>query len=377
MINPAAQMENCCNLAFDIVNGKYGWFNEVISLICLIIVVSFFVRFVLKNLHLKYASQKKYWQDSFVRAIYKPLLYFVWFIAIMNVFDLINFRINGYNLFHEHHLHLIVSIGTVAALGWFLFRWKKNITSFMHLRSDHQEIGMDRGKIDMIGKMGTMVILFIILLLLLEVSGRSVNTLIAFGGVGGLALAFASQELIANFFGGLMIYVTRPFSIGDWISLPERSLEGHVEEIGWYMTRIRNFDKRPVYIPNSIFSKLVVITPSRMSHRRFKEILGIRYEDLGAVKDIMKDIKKMLDHHHDIDHNLHTLVHFHAIGNYSLDILIEAYLIRVDTIGYAELREDLFFKIIEIITKHKAELANPTTNIQFSSPLQATLIQER
>ena len=55
--------------------------------------------------------------------------------------------------------------------------------------------------------------------------------------------------MISNFFGGFMIYVTHSFGIGDWINLPDHNVEGYVEEIGWYTTRIRTFEKRPIYVP--------------------------------------------------------------------------------------------------------------------------------
>ena len=50
-----------------------------------------------------------------------------------------------------------------------------------------------------------------------------------------------------------MVYMDRPFSIGDWISSPDKDIEGTVEQIGWRSTRIRTFDKRPLYVPNAIF----------------------------------------------------------------------------------------------------------------------------
>lgn len=216
----------------------------------------------------------------------------------------------------------------------------------------------------MIDKLGTVLILIIGVMLLLEVTGNSLNTLVAFGGISGLALAFASQEVIASFFGGLMIYVSHPFSIGDWIVLPERSIEGHVEEIGWYNTKIRTFDKRPIYVPNSIFSKIVVVNPSRMSHRQIKETIGIRYRDVASLKGIIADVKELLDKSPDIDHDMYYGVYFSEFGAYSLDILFSAYTFEKSTDGYNKIKEQIFFGIIDILDKHHAELAFPTTCVE-------------
>ena len=92
-------------------------------------------------------------------------------------------------------------------------------------------------------------------LVIIQTLGYSVSGLLAFGGVGGLAVGFAAKDLLANFFfGGLMIHLDRPFTIGDWISSTDREIEGVVENIGWRLTIIRAFDKRPIYIPNSLFT---------------------------------------------------------------------------------------------------------------------------
>ena len=201
----------------------------------------------------------------------------------------------------------------------------------------------------------------------MEVTEQSMNTLIAFGGVGGLAIAFASQEIVANFFGGLMIYITHPFGINDWIDVPEHKIEGYVEEIGWYMTRLRTFEKRPVYIPNALFSKAVVITPSRMSHRKFEETIGLRYSDFPAAKAIIEDVREMLQKHPDLDRYQGCSVHLANFGNYSLDIVASAYSQVTSKSGYEDVKQDILFQIYEIVAKHGAEFAFPTTQIDLKS----------
>jgi MscS family membrane protein len=194
--------------------------------------------------------------------------------------------------------------------------------------------------------------------MLLEATGRSFSTLIAFGGIGGLALAFASQEIISNFFGGFMIYITQPFAIDDWILLPDLSVEGVVEQIGWYTTHIRSLDKQPMYIPNSLFNKQVVITRSRMSHRQIKEVVGVRSEDYNKLRAITEDIEKQLRKHHDIDHSQSIIVRFSGYGPSTLDIYISAYTNKVDTSSYMRVKEAILFAIGDTIARHGAEIPN-------------------
>ena len=96
---------------------------------------------------------------------------------------------------------------------------------------------------DAITKLLQMFVIITATLVVLQTLGVSVSGVLALGGIGGLAIGFAAKDLLANFFGGLMLYLDRPFAVGDWIRSPDREIEGDVEQIGWRLTRIRTFDK--------------------------------------------------------------------------------------------------------------------------------------
>ena len=84
-----------------------------------------------------------------------------------------------------------------------------------------------------------------------------------------------------------MIYLDRPFKVGDWIRSPDRDIEGTVVKIGWRLTEIRTFDQRPLYVPNSMFSTIALQNPSRMLNRRIFETIGIRYDDIHQMEAIV------------------------------------------------------------------------------------------
>lgn len=342
------------------------WVSQTLTLVAVVIVLNFFAKWFLKKLHHRFKEQKRHLSDSLVRALYLPLSYFTWYFAFLHGIAIAS---AAFELSLSIDTTMWIKAGSVIALAWFALRFKKNVIQIMLSKSKNHEIALDAGKIDVVNKLLLVVILFITVLQLLEITGRSATTLIAFGGVGGLALAFASQEIIANFFGGLMIYVTQPFSVGDWINLPDKKIEGHVEEIGWYMTRIRTFEKRPIYIPNSIFTKIIVMTPSRMTHRRFKETFGIRYSDIPELNPIMSEIKTMLEHHPDLDHQLKCSVFLSAFATRSVDIVISAYTIKTNSEDYARIRQDLLLKVYAIICQHGAGVYSrntPNTSVDIS-----------
>lgn len=358
----------CCTIAFNAFDGVYGWISEVGALVLLVLVFNFIVKVALKSLHKKLSANQSVWSDSFVRALYKPLSYFVWFFAILRLFELIYERTLSTKLFSD--INLVTTVGALLAIIWFIFRWKHFVVEQMAIKNRKGEIFLDRGRLDVIDKLVTMVIVFVSLLILMDLFGLNINTLIAFGGVGGLAIAFSSQEIIASFFGGMMIYVTHPFVVGDWIVLPEKGIEGHVEGIGWYMTKIRALDKRLVYAPNSMFAKIVVINPSRMSHRPFKETIGLRYSDKSVLKKVIGEIRDMLENHPDIDQSMTLVARFNGFGASSLDIQIISYTKEISSAGYYRVREDLLLKIMDIVHSNGADLAFQTTTIDFPQEIK-------
>ncbi len=359
-------LKSCLEKGDACLNGVYGWFWEIGMIVAIVLIFNFAFKkllFILKN---RFHARGQLLQESFVTALYMPLSLFIWFFAGVEIIDFISLQVISQTLFTNKKI--ILGVGVALALGWFLMRWKNHVTHYILTRNRTFARPYEPTTVDIIDKLATVSIILLTALLSLEITGSGLNTLIAFGGISGLALAFASQEVIASFFGGLMTYITQPFVIGDWIILPEKNIEGHVEEIGWYMTKVRTFDKTPIYVPNSNFSKIVVINPSRMSHRRIKEIIGLRYCDYPRLKTVMEEIKRMLRENRDIVSEMSQGAYFIAFGTYSLDIEVSAYTYETTTEGFKKIKEQLFFSIGDILAKHQVEFAFPTTCVELSNP---------
>lgn len=216
---------------------------------------------------------------------------------------------------------------------------------------------------DAIGKLLRISVAITAVLIGLQSLGFSVSGVLAFGGVGGIAVGFAARDLLANFFGGLMVYLDRPFAIGDWFRSPDRNIEGTVEDIGWRVTRIRTFDKRPLYVPNAVFTQVALENPSRMTNRRIYETVGVRYDDFHAVPAIVQDIKAMLRAHPEIDTNQTLIVNFNQFAASSLDIMIYTFTRTTQWVLYHEIKQDVLMKVGQIIERHGAEIAFPTQTV--------------
>lgn len=212
-----------------------------------------------------------------------------------------------------------------------------------------------------LSKLLSIAIIFIAGLVILQILGLNVMPLVAFGGVGAAALGFAAKDVIANFFGGLMLHITRPFTVGDLILLPSQQIEGHVETIGWYLTSIRDREKRPVYLPNAFFSTLLVVNASRMSHRRIEERLGVRYEDISKTPSLASEIKAAISDHPSIDKNVPLIVSFKAFGPYSLEIYIDAYCLATRLDEFLQIKQEILLRIHQVVVKNGAEMPYPTS----------------
>lgn len=196
--------------------------------------------------------------------------------------------------------------------------------------------------------------------------GMSFSGLLAFGGVGGIAVGMASKDVLSNFVSGVMLYFDRPFKIGDWIRSPDRNIEGVVTEIGWRLTKITTFENCPMYIPNSVFSGISVENPERMSNRRIETTFGIRYQDVSKIQVIVSEIRKYLEQETTIDHQQTLLVYFNGFGNSSLNILVYCFTITTEWSEWLAIQQRVYLKIIEVVHENEACFALPSQTIYMS-----------
>jgi MscS family membrane protein len=228
---------------------------------------------------------------------------------------------------------------------------------------DSQVKPMDPTTASAISKLVKGSVLVTATLMVLQNLGYSISGVLAFGGVGGIAIGFAAKDLLANFFGGLMIYLDRPFNVGDWIRSPDKNIEGTVEKIGWRLTTVRTFDKRPLYIPNAVFANIAVENPSRMSHRRINETIGIRYDDLEHMPLIVQEVEALLRAHPEIDNDQTLMVNFNQFNASSVDFFIYALTQTTNWVRFHAIKQDILFQVSAVIARHGAEIAFPTQTL--------------
>ena len=343
--------------------GEY-WIYQVFAVVFSALVLAYIVKRVLDHVQRRAERTRNIWDDALVDAARRPAWVMIWSMGLMWAA-----RITAVQMDQalEQVLDQIQRGLLIVLLAWFLLRLMQQIEHRL-VDPRYRDKPADQTTVSAIGKLLRASVVITAVLVILQSLGYSVSGVLAFGGIGGLAVGFAAKDLLANFFGGLMVYLDRPFVVGNWVRSPDRNIEGTVEHIGWRLTRIRTFDKRPLYIPNAIFNNIVVENPSRMTHRRIYEHIGIRYADIGRMEQIVADVRQMLQGHEDIDQDQTLMVFFDRCSPSSVDFFIYCFTTPVWA-EFHRVKEDVLLKILDIIESHEAQVAFPTSTLHLPDAL--------
>ena len=343
------------------VNGLIeAWVYEVFGVVLAVLVAAFIARRIFNRLAAKANNSHTPWDDALIQSIRKPLRYTILILGISYAAQIAGSQTEAV-IFQS--IDAIRYVLIIVMIAWGLISFVRTFEDATIKQRLQRGQAVDRTTIHAIGKLLRTAIFITATLVVLQTLGFSISGVLAFGGIGGIAIGFAAKDLLANFFGGLVIYLDRPFTVGDWIRSPDREIEGTVESIGWRLSTIRTFDKRPLYIPNSIFASIVVENPSRMSHRRIYETIGLRYDDVNQMDRIVEQVKTMLNEHDEIDTSQTMIVNFNAFNESSVDFFVYTFTKTTDWVHYHEVKQDVLLRISKIVDENGAEMAFPTTTM--------------
>jgi MscS family membrane protein len=346
--------------------ANYPWLWQVFVIIFITLLANYLSTFLFNRIERQLQKTANLWDDALVDAARKPLGFLIWLIGFSWALDIVR---------ESSEAQIFDAVGpvrevlVVVLVSWFVARLIRRFeTRLLSAVPDHEKL--DETTVHAIGKLLRATLFITAGLVIMQTLGYSISGVLAFGGVGGIAVGFAAKDLLSNFFGGLTIYLDRPFKVGDWIRSPEKEIEGVVEHIGWRQTCIRTFDKRPLYVPNSTFTQISVENPSRMLNRRIYETIGVRYDDAAQIEHVITQVKTMLREHEAIDQNQTMIVNFNSFGASSLDFFIYTFTKTTDWIEYHQIKQDVLLKVLNIILELGADVAYPTSTLKIPEPVQ-------
>ncbi|KAH9659832.1 Mechanosensitive ion channel protein 1 [Citrus sinensis] len=225
------------------------------------------------------------YEKSFWGALEDPVRYLITFMAFVQIGMMV-----APTTIASQYLAQAWRGAVILSFVWFLHRWKTNV--FTRAMASQSIAGLDREKMLALDRISSVGLFVIGLMALAEACGVAVQSILTVGGIGGVATAFASRDVLGNVLSGLSMQFSKPFSLGDTIKAG--SVEGQVVEMGLTTTTLLSAEKFPVIVPNSMFSSQVIVNKSRAPWRALVIRIPMHIDDLDKV--FLKLGEAMMDH---------------------------------------------------------------------------------
>ncbi|PRP93828.1 Low conductance mechanosensitive channel YnaI [Enhygromyxa salina] len=250
-------------------------------------------------------------------------------------------------------------------LMWFGTRLTNGLTAIWGDRADQTASTFDDQLVPVVRTLAKISILVVGVLVIVQNLGGQVGSVLAGLGIGGAAIALASKDTIANLFGSIVIFVDRPFMVGDWVEIG--SQEGTVEAVGLRVTRIRTFANSLITVPNSALTTTAINNWSRMRKRRIKLTIGVTYDaNPSQVQAGVASIRELLQGDERVSQDF-MLVNFTNFGASSLDIFVYAFTLTTRWDEYMQIREELLLEIMRRFQDIGLSFAFPSQSLYIES----------
>jgi MscS family membrane protein len=258
-----------------------------------------------------------------------------------------------------------------ADVVWFLFRVVDVAVEYLSRMAKRTQSKLDDQLVPLVSKALKVTIGVICGVWVVQLLGYSVSSLLAGLGIGGLAVALALQDSLANFFGSVFIFLDRPFAVGDTVKIGD--VTGTVEQIGFRSTRIRTFDATLVAIPNKHVADSGIDNWTRRPTRRVFQSVGVTYETTAdQMQQAVAAIRRILEADEGVAPE-GVIVRFEDFGASSLDIRVVYFTKAPDYAGYLEARERVNLAIMRALEQLGLSIAFPTQTVYFEGDVARAL----
>ncbi len=258
----------------------------------------------------------------------------------------------------------LVRSATAIIIIWIIAGLIDRLTQLWSEKATETDTRLDDQFIPIVRSASRVFFVLIGVVLVLQNLGYSVTSLVAGFGLGGAAVALASKDSLSNLFGSIVIFLDRPFQIGDWIEIGP--IEGTVEEVGLRTTKIRTFPNSLITMPNAMLTTTAINNWSRMKKRRIKTTIGITYDAapdrieaaVQSIKDVILNDPKI--------RNDFFLVNFAGFGESSLEIFIYCFTVTTNWAEYMDAKQEFFLAIMKRFRELGLEFAFPTRTVHLA-----------
>ena len=345
----------CTHSIFFFLNMEFFQHSSWHLYILTIISVAIFLTYGISRIHVslsKYTIRTKKYRilQTFVAATYLPSIIVIWLQVVANKSLLRDIESDTLLIIDKAR----IATNFLLAL-WAVLRLIKFFEQQL-LAGHFKTTNTDQNTINAASKMLRVIAYAIVAIFLLPFLGIQITGIVAFLSGSAIILGIAAQQILGNYFGGIVVLIDSNFKVGDWIFSPDRQIEGVVEYIGWRSTHLRSLDRKLVYVPNSIFSSIIVINGSRMTNREIKDTIHIRYADAPSVNNIVGEINAMLKTDPELDKSRRLAAFLSEFGDFAIVITFQAFTYTIDWHKYQDIQQRIRLAILDIIMKHNAEI---------------------
>lgn len=318
-----------------------------------------FSKYVLSRLHKLSKNTETHMDDKIIDALSPPIKFIP---VILGLFFAAQY--SGLNHLLGNTFNQVMRTLIAFTIFWGLYRALYPVS---HM-SKKLETMLSPMMVQWLFKVTRVVVVFIGAAVVLEVWGIQVGPLLAGLGIFGAAIALGAQDMFKNMIAGMTIIMEKKFQPGDWIKV-DGVVEGTVEDIGFRSTAVRQFDKAPVQVPNSLLSDAALTNFSRMSHRRIKWVIGVEYRTTKEQLEIIREeIWSYISNNSDFDKSVSTFVHVNSFNSSSIDFLVYCFTKTTVWGEWLQIKEELAYKIKEIVEeKAGTGFAFPSQSIYLES----------
>ncbi|WP_299758873.1 mechanosensitive ion channel family protein [uncultured Pontibacter sp.] len=319
---------------------------------------------------LVYRLGSKFWSEAnlpeFRRLLIQPLEVLLFLVFLYLAFQVLDYPLEPSDLregdpFLKTFLFRTYQVFVIVALTWVLLRFIDFVGLVFTYRTEKTASKLDDQLVPFFKDFTkVIVVIFAFLIMLGSVFGVNVTGLVAGLGVGGLAIAFAAKESLENLLASFTIFLDQPFMAGDLVQVGE--LIGVVEKIGFRSTRIRTLEKSFVTVPNKLMIDKPLDNLTLRTFRRAKFDINLTYDTTSEqIRKITRDVQEYIDNHPRTNED--GRVRFLSLGAHSKDIMVLYFVDTMDWNDFIDIKEEINFKIVEIVENHGAEFAFPTQTL--------------
>lgn len=302
--------------------------------------------------------------DLFARAAAKPFGYLLLLGGLAGAVASLSLPIEpDMRGFAYGALRVLVALEIV----WFMFRFVDVIVMYLERIAQRTASRLDDQLVPMLRKALKATVGLVGFIWIIQLLGYSASSLIAGLGIGGLAVALALQDTLANFFGSVFIFLDRPFGVGDWIRVGDT--EGIVEQIGFRTTRLRTWPATLVSIPNKTVANATIDNWSKMPKRRVSQTIGVTYESTPEqMKKAVAAIKGIIEEDEGVDKEFYV-VRFTDFGASSLNIMVYYFTVQIGWDAHLVVKERVNLAIMRSLEELGLSIAFPTQTIYFEGDI--------